>query len=154
MSGNDVTEVEGIRVAPMAAVVTNKVHIMNDFSFDPRTARGVQGGLNRDTLTDEVPQRLCGKALPNFLAELTSLRVKYPYKRTLMSKADVSDAFRNVRIASDPSAKLVLYFGRCFGSRPKTHLWMGRVAGVLGAHVVSGGTRTLQHLVNRRRGAA
>ena len=84
MSGNDVTEVEGVRVAPMAAVVTNKVHIMNDFYFDPRTARGVQGGLNRDTLTDEVPQRLCGKALPNFLAELTSLRVKYPYKRTCL----------------------------------------------------------------------
>ena len=54
-------EVEGVRVAPLAAVVTNKVWIINDFSFDPRTARGVQGGLNRDTLTDEVPQFLWRK---------------------------------------------------------------------------------------------
>ena len=28
-------EVEGVRVAPLAAVVTNKVRIMNDFYFDP-----------------------------------------------------------------------------------------------------------------------
>ena len=94
-------EVAGIRIAPLAAVVTNKVRIINDFSFDPTTARGVQGGLNRDTLKDEIPRCLCGKALPKFLAEITSLRVKYPDKRILMSKADVSDAFRNVRVAPD-----------------------------------------------------
>ena len=52
MNRANAAEVEGVRVAPLAAVVTNKVRIINDFSFDPRTARGVQGGLNRDTLTD------------------------------------------------------------------------------------------------------
>ena len=31
---------------------------------------------------------------------------------------------------------------------------MGRVVGVLGVHVVNGGTRTLRQLVNRRRSAA
>ena len=110
MNRANAAEVEGVRVAPLATVVTNKVRVINDFSFDPRTARGVQGGLNRDTLTDEVPQCLCGKALPKFLAEITRLRVKYPGKRILMSKADVSDAFRNVRIAPDQAQKSVMFW--------------------------------------------
>ena len=33
--------------------------------------------------------------------KIFSLRVKYPGKRILMSKGDVFDAFRNVRIAPD-----------------------------------------------------
>ena len=69
MNRENAVEVEGVRVAPLAAVVTNKVRIIKDFSFGPRTARGVQGGLNRGTLTDETPQCLCGKALPKFFAE-------------------------------------------------------------------------------------
>ena len=40
-------------------------------------------------------------ALPKFLAELVTLKNKFPAKRILMSKADVSDAFRNVRADSD-----------------------------------------------------
>ena len=36
-----------------------------DFSFDQSTARGMQGGLNRDTMTEEVPRCLCWTALPN-----------------------------------------------------------------------------------------
>ena len=94
-------EVEVLRVAHLAAVVTNKVRKLNGIYFDPTTARGVQGGHDRDTLTDEVPQCLCGKALPKLLAEITSRRVKHPDKRILMSNADVSEALRNVCIAQD-----------------------------------------------------
>ena len=42
---------------------------------------------------------------------MTSLRVKYPGKRILMSNADVSDAFRNVRIAPDQSKKFCYFLG-------------------------------------------
>ena len=57
----------GLRVAPLGAVVTHKVKIINDYSFDPSTARGVKGGLNRDTVSEEVPPCLCREALPTLL---------------------------------------------------------------------------------------
>ena len=44
---------------------------------------------------------MCAEALPKFLTELVSLRRKNPDQRILMSKADVSDAFRNVRVDPD-----------------------------------------------------
>ena len=44
---------------------------------------------------------MCAEALPNFLTELISLRRKYPDQRILVSKTDVSDAFRNVRVDPD-----------------------------------------------------
>ena len=65
-----------------------------------RRAKG-KVGLNADTDTDTIPQSLCAEALPKFLTELVSLREKYPNQRILMSKADVSDAFRNVRADPD-----------------------------------------------------
>ena len=89
-------ELEHVRVASLGAVVTSKVRIINDFSFDPNTARCTKGGSNRDTLTQDIPRCLCGEALPKLLAEIVRLRIKYPLKRILISKADVSDAFRNV----------------------------------------------------------
>ena len=98
-------ELEHVRVAPLGAVVTSKVRIINDFSFDPNTARGTKGGLNRDTLTQDIPRCLCGDALPKLLAEIVRLKIKYPLKRILISKADASDAFKNVRIAPEHANK-------------------------------------------------
>ena len=46
------------------------------------------------TDSDSVPQCVCAEALPKFFAELVSLGKKYPTKRILVSKADVSGAFR------------------------------------------------------------
>ena len=98
-------ELEHVRVASLGAVVTSKVRIINDFSFDPNTARCTKGGLNWDTLTQDIPRCLCGEALPKLLAETVRLRIKYPLKRILISKADVSDAFRNVRVAPEQANK-------------------------------------------------
>ena len=89
-------EIPGLRVSPLGAVVTHKVRIINDFSFEAQS-KGTKGGLNADTDPDTVPQCLCAEAFPKFLTELVSLRKKCPNKRILMSKADVSDPFRNVR---------------------------------------------------------
>ncbi|CAB1107576.1 unnamed protein product [Ectocarpus sp. CCAP 1310/34] len=52
-----------------------------------------------------VPRCLCGEALPAFLEALTSLRVRWPDKRILAAKADVTSAFRNVRISPDHAHK-------------------------------------------------
>ena len=93
-------EIPGLRVSPLGAVVTHKVRIINDFSFEAQS-EGAKGGLNADTDPDTVPQCLRAEALPKFLTELVSLRKKYPNKRILMSKADVSDAFRNGRVDPD-----------------------------------------------------
>ncbi|CAB1106825.1 unnamed protein product [Ectocarpus sp. CCAP 1310/34] len=95
------SDVRGIRVAPLGAVPGKKVRIINDFSFDPSTSKGSKGGLNKDTIMSGVPRCLCGEALPAFLEELTSLRVRWPDKRILAAKADVTSAFRNVRISPD-----------------------------------------------------
>lgn len=49
-----------------------------------------------DTNPDPVPQCLCAKAMPNFIAELVSMRRTYLKSRLLMSKAVVSDKFQNL----------------------------------------------------------
>ena len=84
-------------MAPLGAVVTHKVRIIKDYSFKAGAARG-EGGLNRETLT-EVPKCLCGDACPTLLQALTDLRIRFPHLRILLVKTDVTDAFRNVRIA-------------------------------------------------------
>ena len=92
--------IPNLSVSPLAAVVTHKVGIINDLSFDEQI-REKKGGLNRDTEPDTVPQCLCALALPKFLAELVTLRKKFPEKIILMSKAGVSEPFRNVRVDPD-----------------------------------------------------
>lgn len=45
------------------------------------------------------------KHFPNSYTEMTALRVKFPDKRLIRSKADMSDAFRNVRTSSAHASK-------------------------------------------------
>ena len=52
-----------------------------------------------ETLTEEVPKCLCGDAPPALLKPLTDLRTGFLHLRILWAKTDVTDAFRNVRIA-------------------------------------------------------
>ena len=89
----------GLRVAPLGAVVTHKVRIIIDYSFDPSMARGLKKGLNCDMVSKEVLSCLCGEALPTLLNVLTVLRMRFPNIRILLAKVDVTNAFRNVRIA-------------------------------------------------------
>ena len=99
-----------MRVSSLEAVVIHKVRVINDLLFEVRN-RAKNGGLNRDTGPDVVPRCLCATALPKFLEELVSLRQKYPAERILMSKADVSDAFRNVRVHPDQAHNLCYTVG-------------------------------------------
>ena len=71
-------KIVGLRVAPLGAVVTHKVRIINDYSFDPSTARGEKAGLNRDMISEEVPPCLCGEAPPALLNVLTDLQIRFP----------------------------------------------------------------------------
>ena len=129
-------EIPNFRVSPLGAVVTHKVRIINDYSFSFEAQnRKTKGGLNADSDSDSVPQCLCAEALPKFLAELVNLRKKYLIKRILMSKADVSDAFRNVRIDPDEAHTLLLH-GRGIGShRFPPDVRLVRVPGFLGCDV-------------------
>ena len=86
-------------------MVTHKVRIINDYSFDPSMARGEKGGLNRGTVSEEVPPCLCEDALPALLIVLTDLRIRFPNRRILLTKADVAEAFRNVRVAPDQAQR-------------------------------------------------
>ena len=63
----------------------------------------------RDTDPDTVPQCLCALALPKFLAELVTLRKKFPVKRNLMIKADAPDAFRDAQVDPDEAHKTLLH---------------------------------------------
>ena len=114
-------EIPHLRVSLLGAVVTHQVQNINDFSFGVRN-RVKQGGLDGDIDPDIVPPCLYATALPKFLEELVSPRKKYPAERILMSKADVSDAFRNVRVDPDQAhnfcyivGDLVIDFRLTFG---------------------------------------
>ena len=87
--------------ASFAAVLTHTVRIINDVSFEVRNLAETGGGTNGDRDSNIVPPCLSATALPNVLEELVSLRNTYLTERILMSKADVSDAFRNVRLDPD-----------------------------------------------------
>ena len=129
-------------MAPLGAVVTHKVRIINDYSFESGAARGQKGGLNRDTLTEEVPKCLCGEALPALLKAITDLRITFPHLRILLAKADVTDAFRNVRIAPHQAQNfcyvvddvLVSDFRLTFGWAASPGYWGLMAAAVKHAH--------------------
>ena len=105
-----VAERGNVRVAPLGAVVTSKMWIINDLSLDLTTVGGTKGGLNLDTVTQDLPRcLLCGEALPKLLAKNIKIRIKYPLKRILVSKADVSDAFRNVRISQSMQTRSAMF---------------------------------------------
>ena len=64
--------------------------------------------------------------VPKLLAKVTSLRIKYPGKRTLMSNADVSDASRNFRRAPDPALNFCCVSGGVLEANlPLTFGWAG-----------------------------
>ena len=46
-----------------------------------------------------MPKCLCADALPSRLNALTDLRLRFPHLPIILVKADVSDAFRNVRVS-------------------------------------------------------
>ena len=93
-------EIPNLIVSPLAAVATHKVRIINDLLSDAQS-RENKGGLNKDTDPITVPPCLCVLALPTFFDEVVSRRKKFPDKTILVSTADVSDAFRNVRVDPD-----------------------------------------------------
>ena len=67
-----------------------------------------------DTDPDTVPQCLCAHALPKVFDELVALRKKFPVERMLMCKADVADAFRNVRADPDHAHNVCYTVGDLF----------------------------------------
>ena len=93
-------EIPNVRVLPLGAVVTHKVRVINELSFDLFN-RTKTRGLSEKTDVNSVPPSLCAEVLPEFLTELASLRAENPKLRLLMATTDVTDAYRNVRI--DPN---------------------------------------------------
>ena len=65
-------EIPHLRVSPLGAVVTHKIRIIDDFSFEVRD-RVKKGGLDGDTDPDIIPSCLSATALPKFLEELVSV---------------------------------------------------------------------------------
>ena len=60
--------------------------------FEAGEARGEKGGLNRETLTEEVPICLWGDPLTALLKALTDLRIRFPYVRIcLLYTSDAAD---------------------------------------------------------------
>ena len=57
--------IPNLRVSQLVAVVTHKVRIINDLSFDEES-RDKKGGWNRHTDPDTVPQCLCALRCPSF----------------------------------------------------------------------------------------
>ncbi|CAB1118521.1 unnamed protein product [Ectocarpus sp. CCAP 1310/34] len=85
--------------AMMSSDTGKKVRIMNDFSFTQALPRGQKVGSTKIPLCTEFHVACVAK--PHQLEELASLRVRWPDKRILAATADVTSAFRNVRISPD-----------------------------------------------------
>ena len=98
-------------MSSLATAITHKVRVINDLSFDVGN-RGMKIGANADTDHGAVPRWLCAKALPKFLKEIVRLRKSFPTTRVLMSKTNVSDAFRNVRVNPYSLAQKLCYLVR------------------------------------------
>ena len=81
-------EIPHSRVSPLGAVVTQKVRIINDFSFEVRN-RAKKAGLSEDTDPDIIPHCLCATSVLKLREELVFLQQKCPAERILMGKADV-----------------------------------------------------------------
>ena len=132
------SSIKGLRVASLGAVVTHKVRIITVYSFDVHAARGEEGRLNKDTHTEEVPKRLRRQALPITGANRSPHKVAS--KTNLLSKADVTDVFRNVSVTPRQAQNfchmvhdvLVSDFRLTFG-----------YAASPGSHGLSGRTRSL-----------
>ena len=58
-------EIPNVRILPLGAVVTHKIRVINDLSFDLFN-RAKKGGLNAETDVNSVPPSLCAEALHNF----------------------------------------------------------------------------------------
>ena len=106
-------------------------------------ARGENGGLNRDTLTEKVPKCLCGDALSALLKALRDLRIRFPHLRILLAKENVTDAFRNVRIAPHQAQNFCYVVDDVLVSDFRLIFGWGGIAGVLGPHGCSRRTRLL-----------
>ena len=68
-------EIPNVRVLPLGPVVTHKVRVINDLSYDLFN-RAKTRGLNAETDVNSVPPSLCAEALPEFLTKLVSLRAE------------------------------------------------------------------------------
>lgn len=79
--------------------------MVHDFSLDTEIPPGIKGGLNSDTNPEEIPGCLCGETLPKLPRRALRLRKKSTNKQTLLSKADATRAFWNVRVAADQVCK-------------------------------------------------
>ena len=101
--------IPNLRVSPLATQVTHKVRVINDLSFEVAN-RGTKGGANGDTDSDANPRCLRAEALPK-LVEIVRLSKNYHKERILMSTADVSDVFRNVRVDPDQAHNLATQRG-------------------------------------------
>ena len=83
------------------------------------------------------------RSTTKFLTELASLRLTFPTKRILMIKADVSDAFRKVRIDTDEAHNPLLHGKGVDRHRFLFDVWVVRVFRLLGRDVGRRRTRPL-----------
>ena len=70
---NAVAGLGDVGVALLGVVVTGKVRIIKNRSFDPTTVQGTKGGLNLDTVTQDIPKCPCGEALPKVFVEMLNI---------------------------------------------------------------------------------
>ena len=137
-------EIPNLTVSLLADVVTHKIWIeYMIFRSTNRSERTKE--VEAETLTpipspNAYVQCLFAEALPNFLDERVTLRKEFSEKRILMSKADVSYAFHDIRV--DPcKAHIACYtvgelgvieFGSTFGWSGSAWFW--GVLSVAAAH--------------------
>lgn len=109
-------EIEGLQVALLGAVLTNRVRFIHDHSFEPDPVRGNMGGSNTETLIEQVPKCLRGGALfPVLLDESTGLSSRVPQQtNTRIEGGCFGRESRNVRVEPEQAKKSATYWTICW----------------------------------------
>jgi hypothetical protein len=89
----------GLRVAPVGVIKEreDKYRVIHDLS----TEQVGIASVNATTDFDDAPPCGCGKVLAALLLRIWQLRQKWPTKRIMISKMDVTAAFRQLRLNTD-----------------------------------------------------
>lgn len=89
--------IPGLRLSPLRAVVSpSKVRIIHDLSFE---FEGRAPSVNAETDFESAPPVELGHVLRDFIWRILFPRAKWPRGRIVLSKMNVPEAFRQVRVS-------------------------------------------------------
>ena len=144
--------IPGLRLSPLAVVVSpSKTRIIHDLTF---SSSQDAHSVNADTDIKQAPPVALGHVLRDVIWRFLYLRRRFgPSARIVLSKIDVTEAFRQVSVQWVRAPVFGYGFlSRVDRDRPSAVVRLVQFAGVLLYVFGSSRTRSSPHVIRRRRG--